>query len=156
MKGNLETAARGLSGRIGQHGAQILFAILWTGVISSLWGHIKVSRAFHAIVNPGVSLAWPGSLIYVATVYVMASAILVWLGLGIYLFAEKHFGLSAFVRGAFMSLIFLVVADGAGILLGPNFAAIFWWLPPFFALLLSVWFSPGGVRRIERIRRRPR
>jgi hypothetical protein len=121
------------------------FALAWIGVFSVLWIHIKMSSQFGSIAAFGVSWPWPGGMIYVTAIYVVAMAAIVWIGLSLHLALAGSLTLRRFSLGASVGLLAVVVICVGGMLLPGAQPRALWvnylifWLPMLITLLLSMW-----------------
>ena len=104
-----------------------------------------ITTVFEAIMRPGMTLAWPLSLIYTMGCFAMMNVLPLIAALSLYLALTKGFSLRGFSRGLLVGILTVALSMIIGwglspIRLGPNFIPyISLSLPLFFALLLSMW-----------------
>jgi hypothetical protein len=135
-------------------GLAVGYAVVWTCAVSLSWKHIKTSPQLQLLLGWGVAHNWPESLIYATTIYIVALAGIVWVGLGLYLAVVRSFDLRRLVRGLLVSLFIVFIAHVSGIFLSGAHPSrlvdhLVAWLPLFLALLLSMWTARPAGRAVE-------
>jgi hypothetical protein len=129
--------------RLRSHWSEPAFAVAWVGALSVYWIHVKMNVRFQSVVKLGVWLPFPMSLIYVSAIYVIAIAVILWTGLGIYLAFAGGLSSRRLLRGLLMILIVIAPSLLAEFFLGglrlpPLLKYMATWLPLFFALWLAI------------------
>jgi hypothetical protein len=118
---------------------EVTFAIFWTIFLAYLWRHIQVSQPFQSVLDWGVELRWPVSLIFEGAVYIATSAILIWTGFALFLLAGRQLHWRTFSRGASLSFLVVAFSNVGGLFLIPQSLA--WPLAMCFALLGAIWVA---------------
>ena len=124
--------------------------MLWTILLAWSWDFLKLSHALQSIINLGMGLTWPMSLVYASVVYWLVIATLVWLGFVLFLLFTGTFRWRSFALGATASAVVLIPAYVGGILLaGRLLTPYIWWSCLWVALVLALWLAsenPGAVK----------
>jgi len=127
---------------------------LSTWVFLQPWGHSAVAAGFQAIMRPGMTLAWPLSLIYTAGCFAVINALPVVAVLSLYLGLRRRLALRRFLRGLVSGVfaLALCMVMGWAVPFGRartplHYVAIS--LPLFVSLLFSMWTArPNEERKI--------
>lgn len=103
-----------------------------------------------SIINLGMGLTWPLSLVYVSVVYLLVITTLVWAGFVLFLLLTGTFRWRSFALGAIASSVVLIPAYVGGMLLaGRLLTPYIWWSSLWVALVLALWLaneSPEAVK----------
>jgi glucan phosphoethanolaminetransferase (alkaline phosphatase superfamily) len=130
--------------------SRFVFALLWTILLAWSWDFFKRSYALQTIINLGVGLTWPLSLVYVSVVYLLVITALVWVGFVLFLLFSGTFRWRRFALGAIASCGVLIPAYAGGMLLaGRLLTPYIWWSCLWVALVLALWLaseSPEAVK----------
>jgi hypothetical protein len=122
----------------------IAFAIIWVGMLASVWINIKTSSQFASVMGFGVGWVWPLGLLYYFAVYIAALTTIMWIGLGLWSFITRR-SLRGLSRGLWLIPLGVVVTmfvSGALIprSLRPSLTISFvYGLPLLIAFLISAW-----------------
>ena len=130
--------------------SRFVFALLWTILLAWSWDFLKPSHALQSIINLGMGLTWPLSLVYVSVVYLLVITTLVWAGFVLFLLFTGTFRWRSFALGAIASSVVLIPAYAGGMLLaGRLLTPYIWWSCLWVALVLALWLaseSPEAVK----------
>ena len=124
--------------------------MLW--IILLVWssGFLKPSHALQPVINLGIGLTWPLSLVYTTVVYLLVVITLVWAGFVLFLLFTGTFRWRSFALGAIASCVVLIPAYLGGMLLaGRLLTPYIWWFCMWLALVLALWLaseSPEAVK----------
>jgi len=129
----------GLSKRLRAEWAEIGFALVWTWVVFTVGGLLPRSMVIWAF-----SHRWPESRIYLIGVIFATSAILLSLGLGLYLQMMRSFDLQGFARGVLVVVLGSALHSASLPLVrvrSRNVAVVLLirGVPVFFILLAAIW-----------------
>jgi hypothetical protein len=128
---------------------EIAFAIVWIIFLTFIWKYLEPSHKFQLLLDWGVDLVWPLSLIYAIAVYITTSAVLVWIGLALFLIVIRQFRWRVLVRGVLIPLLVVSLSCVGGLLLGRQ--PLGWSWSMGLALLGAMW----SVRPHDAADRRP-
>ncbi len=122
--------------------SRLVFALLWTILLASSWDFLKRSHALQSVINLGMGLTWPISLVYASVVYLLVIATLVWAGFVLFLLLTGTFRWRRFALGAVASCVVLIPAYVGGMLLaGRLLTPYIWWSSLWVALVLALWLT---------------
>ena len=128
----------------------IVFAMFWAGIISVSWRHLLLASQFQSLVAWGIRRDWPESMVYSVGIFCAVNVLLVWAGLILYLTIVAGFSRRGLSRGLVVGLLAGVLSQLADFTFSvahtlPNRWYFVWFLPPFFASLLSIWATRLNV-----------
>jgi hypothetical protein len=119
---------------------EIVIATTWIGLVATVWPHIKPSPQFGRMVGWGTSFAWPYSIVYVLSVYLILFVMVVWAGVAVYLLVLNRLKPRYLVRALWMSLLTVGIVQASDLawFAGRSLSPITRWLLwlPYVAALV--------------------